>query len=225
MEENNRRLRYQSLDFSYMKLFILTDGSFVNNKDIISQVGFLIVLAEEEVYMEKIFNIQGNIIYWISTRCKRVIRNVFVSELYGMTTGFDNGIVLNITFVQIINIFGIVQIPIMICSDSRSLYDYLVKFGNTTEKRLMIDIMSFWESYERQEILEFRWIDGWDNPVDTSIKKEPNPIFITLVSTNRINIQIQTFVERLDKGEQNSLEHKQFFFPFLYMKSSYNFIK
>ncbi len=83
------------------------------------------------------------------------------------------------------------------------MYDCLIKFGNTTEKRLMIDIMSFQESYERQEISEFRWIDGRNNPIDTFTKKEPNSALTILVSTNRINVQVQAFVERLDKGEQN----------------------
>ncbi len=63
MENNNHELKYQLLDFNYTKLFIFTNGSFANNKDMTLQLRFLIVLVEKEAYMEKIFNIQGNIIH------------------------------------------------------------------------------------------------------------------------------------------------------------------
>ena len=43
------------------------------------------------------FDICGNIMYWSSIKCKRVTRSVLASELYGMMTGFNSGMVLNMT--------------------------------------------------------------------------------------------------------------------------------
>ena len=42
----------------------------------------------------------------------------------------------------------------MICTDSKSLYDCLVKLRTTVEKRLIINVMSLQEAYEKREILE-----------------------------------------------------------------------
>ena len=66
------------------------------------------------------------------------------------------------------------QTPIIICTDSYSLYECLVKLGTTKEKRLMIDIMALRQSYERREITEIRWIDGKNNPADAMTKSAPN---------------------------------------------------
>ena len=58
-------------------------------------------------------------------------------ELYGIVYGFDIGISIKATIKKILGI----TLLIVIYTDSRSLYDYLVKLGTTQEKRLIIDIM------------------------------------------------------------------------------------
>jgi hypothetical protein len=201
MRNPSRGLTYVPLDLARAKLYIFTDGSFANNKDLSSQLGFIIVLATETGRTENDFEIQGNIIHWSSTKCKRVTRSVLASELYGMTTGFDSGISLSTTLNRILDSLNIPRVPLVICSDSRSLYECLVKLGTTDEKRLMIDIMSLRESYEKKEISEVRWIDGKDNPADACTKKTPNQALERLISTNTLRIRIEAFVDRLDKKE------------------------
>ena len=44
------------------------------------------------------------------------------------------------------------DIPTVVCTDSYSLYEYLVKLGTTKEKRLIIDIIALRESYKRREL-------------------------------------------------------------------------
>ena len=117
-----------------------------------------------------------------------------------MMSGFDNGIVLNTTLARITDVLQLPKIPIVICTDSRSLYECLVKLGSTTEKRLMIDIMSLRESYEKREISEIQWIDGRDNPADALTKKTPNHALATLVSTGQVRIRIQAFADRFDRS-------------------------
>ena len=60
---------------------MFTDSLFANNKDLLSQIGFVIVLAD-------LIN-KANIIYWSLIKCKRVIRSVLALELYTMAYGFD----------------------------------------------------------------------------------------------------------------------------------------
>ena len=115
-----------------------------------------------------------------------------------MVGGFDSAIAISTTLRQIARTLNLPYTPIVICSDSKSLYDCLVKLGTTNEKRLMIDIMSLRESYEKREISEIRWINGKDNPADACTKKTPNQSLQKLVSTNRLTIKVEAFVDRLD---------------------------
>ncbi|KAF2726857.1 hypothetical protein EJ04DRAFT_452512 [Polyplosphaeria fusca] len=119
-----------------------------------------------------------------------------------MVGGFDIAIALSTTIRQIVQNLNIPPIPMVICTDSRSLYDCLVKLGTTNEKRLMIDIMSLRESYENREIQEIRWINGKDNPADACTKKTPNQALQKLVSTNHLTVKVEAFVDRLNKVQQ-----------------------
>jgi hypothetical protein len=80
-----------------------------------------------------------------------------------MVKGVDMAIAINTTIKMINEQLGFPQTPIVVCTDSYSLYECLVKLGTTEEKRLMVDIMALRQSYERREITEIRWIDGKDN--------------------------------------------------------------
>jgi hypothetical protein len=196
MDNPKHGLTYVPLDLARAKLLIFTDGSFANNKDLSSQLGFLIVLANEDRATNSTLEIYGNIIHWNSIKCKRVTRSVLASELYGMVSGFDHAIALSTTLNQIARNLDIPDIPIIICTDSKSLYDCLVKLGTTMEKRLMIDVMSLREAYEKREITEIRWINGKDNPADAFTKKTANNSLSQLIRTNRLSIHVEAHVDR-----------------------------
>jgi hypothetical protein len=70
------------------KLFVFVDSSFANNKDLSSQIGYIIILANKITGLDK-FIIRGNLIYWNSTKSKRITRNVLASEIYSMVAGID----------------------------------------------------------------------------------------------------------------------------------------
>ena len=48
------------------------------------------------------------------------------------------------------------KVPIVIYTDSYSLYECLVKLGSIIEKRLIIDLAALREAYERKEIEAIR---------------------------------------------------------------------
>ena len=158
---------------------IFTDASFANNKDLSSQIGYVIVLTDR--------NYSANIIYWSSIKYKRVTRSVLASELYGLAYGFDIGATIKST---IQNILQLEQLPLVLCTDSKSLYDCLVKLGTTQEKRLMVDLMCLRQAYERREITEIKWINGGSNPADAMTKSKPCQALKQLVDTNKLDLQV-----------------------------------
>jgi hypothetical protein len=121
---------------------------------------------------------------------------VLASEIYGMVNGVDMGIVIAATLRQVAKQLEIPEIPLLICTDSYSLYECLVKLGTTKEKRLMIDVMSLRQSYERREIHEIRWINGEDNPADAMTKASPNKALERLVTNNKWTIRVEGYVDR-----------------------------
>jgi hypothetical protein len=142
------------------------------------------------------FTIKGNLIHYSSTKCKRVTRSVLASEIYGMVGGVDTAIAINTTIKMITDQLGFSHPAIIVCTDSYSLYECLVKLGTTKEKRLMIDIMALRQSYERREIAEIRWINGKDNPADAMTKSTPNKALERFLDSNQLNVRIEGWVQR-----------------------------
>jgi hypothetical protein len=202
MENIDRGLTYIPIDLPTARLFVYVDGSFANNKDLSSQIGFVAFLANKKMD-EGSFTMTGNLIHWSSTKCKRVTRSVLASEIYAMANGADAGISFSTTINMILAKLGIPSIPLIVCTDSLSLYECLVKLGTTKEKRLMIDIMSLRQAYERQEIFEIRWINGNDNPADAMTKSDPNKALQTFIDNNTITVRIQGSVKRNRKINDN----------------------
>ena len=97
-------------------------------------------------------------------------------------------IVINTTLKIITDQLGFSQIPTIVCTDSYSLWECLVKLGTTKEKRLMIDIMALRQLYERRELLEIRWINGQDNPADAMTKSNPNKALEKFLDTNCLKV-------------------------------------
>jgi hypothetical protein len=184
IDNAQRGLRYVQLDLHSMKLIVFTDASFANNTDYTSQIGFIICLTDDQNH--------ANILHWSSIKCKRVTRSVLASELYAMVHGFDIGASIKSTIEAVLHI----QLPLVMCTDSKSLFECLVKLGTTAEKRLMVDIMCLRQSYERREITEIKWINGNENPADAMTKSKACPALKALIDSNMINITANKWVER-----------------------------
>lgn len=125
----SKGLQFVQLDTSTLLLIVFTNVFFANNQNLSSQISYVINLADASN--------KANIIYWSSKKCKRVTRSILASELYAMVYRFDSGAVIKMTVKKILSI----NLPIIICIDSKSLYNCLVKLSSTQKKRLMIDVM------------------------------------------------------------------------------------
>jgi len=69
---------------------------------------------------------KANILYWLSIKYKRVIWSVLASELYGMAHGFDTRAAIKATIEKILQLKWL---PVILCTNLKSLYNCLVKLG------------------------------------------------------------------------------------------------
>jgi len=184
LDNSTRRLRFVKLDRESLKLLIFTDSSFANNRDLSSQIGYILILTNSKD--------DANIVHWSSIKCKRIVRSVLASELYTMTNGFDIGTSIKTTINKALQI----NLPQVLYTDSKSLYNCLVKLGTTQEKRLMIDILCLRQLYKRTLISEVKWISTDGNPADALTNNKASTALSRLVDTNTVQLQTVGWVKR-----------------------------
>ena len=112
-----------------------------------------------------------------------------------MAYGFDIGVAIKSTIDKILHI----NLPLILCTNLKSLYDCLVRLNTTQEKRLMIDVMCLRQAYERRQITDIKWIDGDANPADAITKGKPCPALTRLIDTNQIDLHAIGWVERTEQ--------------------------
>jgi hypothetical protein len=81
---------------------------------------------------------------------------MLASEIYNIITSVDIAYAIGSTLKLITTQLELPDIVTIVCTDSYSLYEYLVKLGTTKEKRLIIDIIVLQQSYKRKELFEVR---------------------------------------------------------------------
>ncbi|KAF1980233.1 hypothetical protein BU23DRAFT_576268 [Bimuria novae-zelandiae CBS 107.79] len=111
IENLNHRLRYIPVNLINAKLMVFVDGSFTNNKDLSSQLGFILMLVNKSTDVDNAFTIYSNVIHYSLIKCKRVTRSVLASKIYGII---------------ITERLSLPAVPLVIYTDLYSLYECLI---------------------------------------------------------------------------------------------------
>jgi hypothetical protein len=178
-----RELQYVKLNQSSLQLVIFNDSFFANNRDLFSQIGYVICLTDA---------IHANILHWFSIKCKRITRSVLTIELFAMIHDFDVDSILKTILTKMLNTL----IFLILVIDSKFLYDCLVRLDIIVKKRLMMNVMILRQSYERREIIKIKWIHEFNNSVDSMTKIKSFSALKTVIDINRINLDTTEWVKR-----------------------------
>jgi hypothetical protein len=190
-------LRYVKLNQSSLRLVLFTNSFFANNRDSSSQIDYVICLSDS-------IN-TTNILHWFSIKCKRITRSVLTAELFAMVHDFDVDSVLKATLTKMLRIL----ISLILIIDSKFLYDCLVRLEITVEKRLMMNVMTLRQCYERREITEIKWVHEANNSADFMTKFKSSSALRTVIDINQINLDTTEWVERATAREtvnQNKID-------------------
>ncbi len=162
---------------------IFTNSFFANNRDLSSQIDYVICLAD---------SIHANVLHWSSIKCKRLTRSVLAAKLFAMIHDFDVVLMLKAIFTKMLN----VVVSLILETSSKSLYDCLVRLKTTIKKRLMMNVMTVRQCYEWHEIIEMKWVHEINNSFDSMTKIKSLSTLKTLIDINQINLDIIKWVER-----------------------------
>jgi hypothetical protein len=119
-------------------------------------------------------------------------------------------IAVGTTITKIAAKLGVSTVPVVICTNSFSFYECLMKLGTTKEKRLIINIIAIRQAYEQQNVLDIRWIDDRNNPANAITKAGPNRAFEQLINNNKLIMRLQKWVKRnREKFNERKKSHNE----------------
>lgn len=152
------------------------DASIASNPDLSSQLRFVISLRDHDG--------NANILHYSSNNSKRVTRSVLAGKVFAAAHGINYATTLRMTINEI---FG-KTVPLILYTDSKSLYDEIGVMNATTEKRLLIDPRILRESYELRESTNIVSISSTQNPADSMTRNAPSPALQKLLDENRLEL-------------------------------------
>lgn len=137
-----------------------------------------------------------------SCKAHREQRSVFEAELYSFADGFDFAFSLQHDLRTILKRY----VAIKLYTESKSLFDMLITAGYTSEKRLMIDLISLRDAYERGEISDQAWIRFKFNPADAMNKLSNSDVLEKILEHNVIEHPVEQWVV---KKTENPIGHSR----------------
>ena len=171
-------------------------SSHANNKVLSTQLGFIICLCDAKDNV--------SIISYRSYKCRRKTRSALASECHAFADAFDYSYLLKYDIEQLLQ----QRIPIQMFTDSKSLFDVIVRASMSSERRLMIDISATREAYERNEIADIGLIGSEHNLADCMTKIMALKQLLHVLSTQKLNHPIEQYVIRKTSQKINSAEKK-----------------
>lgn len=177
-------LRYVPLDRASVHLRVYTDASLATNDDLSSQLEILILLYDSDDH--------AHIIDYRSHKSRRVVRSIMVGEVAAFMEGFDH--VFSISRDHHLMLGS--RAEVYMFTDFKQLFDALTKGKETTERRLMIEIMAARQAYRRFEIDGIGLVRGEDNPADGLSKVKDNGALRTLLTKDKDKTKVVQWIER-----------------------------
>ena len=177
---SSQGLKMSKLDHDSLHLRVYADASFANNPDLTSQLGYIVLLSDKTG--------KCNVLHFASYKSRRVCRSFLGAEVYAFADAFDYVYVMKHDLEQILD----KRIPLQMFTDSKSLFDVIVKNSTTAERRLMIDIKDVRESYEQLKISNVGFVRSEDNPADALTKAKTCSALNRILSTGLIDLTLKS---------------------------------
>lgn len=165
------RMKFPRLDKESLHMLCYADSSFASLKDGGTQLGVLILLADKENHC--------SIIAYRSYKSRRVVRSSGAGETLALADVFDTAIVLKHGIEMVLNS----NVPLLLLTDSQSLFSVITNHRHTTERRLMLDLATLREAYSSKAVANIGLISSQHNGSDALTKLKSNQALWKVLST------------------------------------------
>lgn len=182
-------LKFPKLDHSSLRIQAYTDAAFSDNADLSSQLGYIIFLADKSNNCQPLI--------WSSHKSKRVTRSVLGSEVMAFADGFDMAYSLKHDLQLILK----KEMPLVMLTDSLSLFDIVTKASSTKEKRLAIDLACVNQAYQNFEIHTLGFIRSENNPADALTKVSSRCNLKNIIASHRLDHPVDQWIKRQTHNE------------------------
>lgn len=152
-------MKYPKLDIKTLHLRAYADASFAKNADGTTKIGKLVLQCDRTNTC--------HVLAYMSRNSRRVVLSIMAGETYAFSDALYQGFMLKHDLETLYRR----EIPLMMFTDSKQLFDVITKATYPTERRLMIDIAAVRESYNSFDISNIGLVAGKDNPADSFTKK------------------------------------------------------
>ena len=136
----HRHIVLPKLDLKSLYVVGYADAGFANNRDLSSQLGFIVLLKDKAD--------NAAIIHYGSWKCHRVTRSVLGAEIYAFSHCLDFVLAL----AQYLSTILKRKVKTVMFTDSKCLFDTITKLSSVSEKRLLIDIAAIRETYSNGDL-------------------------------------------------------------------------
>lgn len=133
-----------------------------------------------------------HILHYSSRKSKRVVRLIMGGEVHAFADGFDRSFTMKKDLEMLLGM----PIPLYCFTDSKELFDSVTKGQQTTEKRLMIDIIAARESYKSKGITQIGLIGSATNPADGLSKVNDNGSLLDLMDSGVDKCPVEQWIIR-----------------------------
>jgi hypothetical protein len=180
--EDDILMCFPQLDLSTLRVVVFADASFAQNEDLSSQVGYIVLLLDAEHQCAPIMH--------RSYKAKRTTQSELAAEAIALADGFDAAFACANNLMKLL---GGKRIPIWALTDSKTLFDAILKGTATTEKRTLIEIAALKQAYS-SGITSIGLISSGDNIADGLTKDSSVNALQNMIQFGMLNTKIKQFI-------------------------------
>lgn len=177
-------IKVPKLNIETLRLIGFSDASFGSNRDLSSQLGYVVFLGDDSSNVVPII--------FKSYKARRVTKSPMSAEVIAFADMFDAAVALKTELQWILGR----TIPVQLFTDSLCLFKIISKGSRTSEKRTMIDVAAAREGFRDMHISDIGFVRGKDNCADGLTKKMSRKVLQDIMRTHKLEIKCEQWIIR-----------------------------